>query len=363
MKKVTIITDVAFWNQAAGHQARIANLVIFLAEKTDLTIVYALPYHPDDDTEEAIEEKFNIKLVYLEKFILLSNEDYGARLKDYASTNEIDCCIIEYIHNSYFLKYLDRSVKRILDMHDIVSERTESFNRFGFANPRYDMAPDVERKILNIYDYILPICEPDYHRLIDYIPKEKVISVPHSATARKCQIRETVQVIGFIASPYQPNQDAIMTFIEKCWLEISEKFPVHLNIYGTITYSLQIDNSKYKNINLRGYQPDLQAIYDEIDIAINPVRFGAGLKIKNLEAMANSKPLITTTHGARGLEKGIGNAFIVANDKESFVSGLEKLVLNYDYRKQLADNAMAYINENFSPSQCYDPLLRAINNS
>ena len=44
-------------------------------------------------------------------------------------------------------------------------------------------------------------------------------------------------------------------------------------------------------INQKGFIRNLNSIYEEVDIIINPVRFGAGLKIKNIEALGNGLPI------------------------------------------------------------------------
>ena len=46
----------------------------------------------------------------------------------------------------------------------------------------------------------------------------------------------------------------------------------------------------------------IDVFWPNIDIAINPIRFGSGLKIKNVEALAYGLPLLTTPIGAEGLE-------------------------------------------------------------
>jgi len=55
---------------------------------------------------------------------------------------------------------------------------------------------------------------------------------------------------------------------------------------------------------------------------INPIRFGAGLKIKNVEALAHGLPLVTTTHGSRGIEAGVNNAFLYGDEAGEFIQAM-----------------------------------------
>jgi ribosome biogenesis protein Tsr3 len=51
---------------------------------------------------------------------------------------------------------------------------------------------------------------------------------------------------------------------------------------------------------------------------INPVRFGAGLKIKTVEALANGLPLVTSEEGARGLASLDREAILIARNVDQF---------------------------------------------
>jgi hypothetical protein len=93
---------------------------------------------------------------------------------------------------------------------------------------------------------------------------------------------------------------------------------------------------------------------------VRTVRFGAGLKIKNVEVLANALPLVTTAHGARGLADSIGHALIVADDPAVFSAALGQLIADADARARLAAQAYAYAPRAFFPEACFGPLLAVI---
>ena len=113
---------------------------------------------------------------------------------------------------------------------------------------------------------------------------------------------------------------------------------------------------------LHGIVPRLSDIYAQIDIAINPVYWGAGLKIKTVEAMANGLPLVTTAEGARGLRPLAGKAFLVAADRESFVAGLNELIADFNLRQNLAREGADFVAKFLKPESCFRDLLAAIHN-
>ena len=114
------------------------------------------------------------------------------------------------------------------------------------------------------------------------------------------------------------------------------------------------DNS---GVTLHGIVDDLDEIYRRIDIVINPVRVGSGLKIKNVEALANGLPLVTTSHGAEGMEDGAGTAFLVADTPQDFAEHINQLLASQETRQALGEQAYAYAEENFSEDGCFQELM------
>jgi glycosyltransferase involved in cell wall biosynthesis len=357
MKKVILITDIDFWNRGGGHQCRINTLVNYLCLHTLLTVVYIGKVDEEKIFCEKVSTLMNI--VVLEEKKNLSPHSYGRKLGAYLRQNAFDFCIIEYIHNAYFLNYLPKGIKTILDAHDIVNLRTKSFKKHKYSNPLFDLPAVIEYRIFNAFDFVMLICRPDILSAKRYVPEEKLILTSHSCTPSNSIIRENVLTLGFIGSDYIPNQDAMHYFLEQ-WSKINKNYNVVFNIYGKVTHYLK-EYESMTNVKLIGFVHDLERVYNEIDIVINPVRFGAGIKIKNIEALAFGKPLITTLHSARGLETGINKAFLVADKKQAFDSCLDIFINDFATRMKYSAAALTYISENFNAHVCFDPLLRIIN--
>ncbi len=359
-KNLLLITDVDFWEKGAGHRMRIIELIRFLNKHTKLFVVYIGITSLIDAFQ--IEKEYNCQLDFLCKEKVLDIEEYGLLLSAYLSLRKFDVCIIEYIHNTYYLQFLSEETITILDTHDFFSSKAKESSLFGYEWSNVEISRELELDIYSVYDFLIIIDQPDYDFLLTYFPATKLLLCPHPASIRPRPIRNKVQSIVFIGSEYLPNRDAIEYFIRECWPAISTNYDVTLSIYGRVCdalNSIDLDSG----IMLKGYINDLEYIYDQADIIINPVRFGSGIKIKNIEALSMGLPLITTEHGARGLEKGIGTAFLMANSSAQFVDKLEDLIKNLDLRKQLGLEAIEFISRNFSDDHCFKGILMAIENS
>ena len=357
MKKVLIITDVNFWEKSSGNRTRISGLIAYLAQQLQLTVVTTGP--APENIEKVLSDTINAEFFVLEKTKYLNSNGYGLRLKAFLKGRHFDTVIIEYIHSSYFLNFLIEDVQVILDAHDIISHRAKEFKKFNYGGALYELSKETEIELFNIYDHVIALCQPDYEEITAMVEMGKVLLCPHPVQTSLHTNREVVKNIAFVASAYLPNVDAINWFIANCWPLISEKYRnVRLVVCGTVCMNVKLLDQP--QITCKGFVADIDEIYEEADIIINPVRFGAGLKIKNLEALAHGRPLVTTHHGARGLEAGINKSFLVANNAEEFIRSIESLIINTSLRQEVSQNAYIFINDNFSPEQCFKPLMETI---
>ena len=284
---------------------------------------------------------------------------YGRRLKSLLTNRNFEVVIIEYIHWSYFLNYLVEDAKLILDAHDIMSNLAGEFKKFNYNHNLHELPRKTEVDIFKIYDHVIVLCKGDYEEVNNMTAPGKALLCPHPVEPSSHETRDTVKNIAYIASAYLPNDDGLNWFVQNCWSQISTRYDVNLYIYGTVGEGRLYDEKS--KIFFTGFVPDIEQIYEDSDIIINPVRFGAGVKIKSIEALAHGRPLVTTTHGARGLEEKINKAFLVGNTPEEFVQRVASLIDNSTLRKKLGCNAKKYIKSNFSPKRCFAPLISFIN--
>ncbi|MGL5051861.1 MAG: glycosyltransferase [Fusobacteriaceae bacterium] len=97
-----------------------------------------------------------------------------------------------------------------------------------------------------------------------------------------------------------------------------------------------------------------------IDVCINPIRVGGGLKIKNIEALSKGKVLITSNVGAQGIENGIGKVFFVAETKEEWEKIIKELLLNSKLRENVENNAIEYIQKKYPINKKYNEFLKIL---
>ncbi len=358
MKKLLIVTHISFWQKRGGDAARLFALAQYLREFTELTVVFGGYIDPIEfPMVEQIKKGMDFVWIKGKKDQELS--DYAQPFIEFLSGRQFDVCIIEHVFLSFLIPFIPRHVKLILDAHDIVTDRMESFKKMNIRIKLLtDLSAEQENAYFRKFDVVMMIKKNDYDKVSKIVGKEKTLLVPHPVSMQKSVIRTRVNTIGFIASSYPPNVYAVNWFIERVW-PLIEGQGVTFNIYGDVCGGVKVESKS--SVVMKGYVADQDQIYREIDIAINPVKCGAGMKIKNIEALGSGLPLVTTTHGAMGIEDGIGCSFLVADDEISFSTRILSLIDDYDTRRRMGEEAYQYALNNFSPDECFKPLLLEIN--
>jgi len=103
----------------------------------------------------------------------------------------------------------------------------------------------------------------------------------------------------------------------------------------------------------------LQPLFDTHRISIAPLRYGAGIKGKVVEAMANGLPVVTTSTGAEGTGTHSGRDIVVANSATDFSAAVIKLYNDPTAWKAISENGLRSAGV-FSPRAIRPILQRAL---
>ena len=127
---------------------------------------------------------------------------------------------------------------------------------------------------------------------------------------------------------HEPNFDAVKYLYDNIWDGIHKQLPTaKMNVYGAYPMQkvLQLHNPK-KNFYVHGRAENAQDVIEKARILLAPIRFGAGIKGKLIEAMQFGTPSITTSIGAESMHDNLSwNGFICDSEHEL----IEKSVLLY----------------------------------
>jgi glycosyltransferase involved in cell wall biosynthesis len=390
MKSVLLVTDVPFWLQRKGNHQRIAAMLTYLANHFRITVVFLgieKPQLRDDNVTviHACRHRGLTELAWklfralpgrlqqtiirlLDKLNLQRSLDsFGddhvvEQFSSIYNADHFDAVIIEYIWHGYLAKAVDQKQSLLLlDTHDIFHRRIAEYARFG-RTPDKTVTKEQELDVYKQFSQLIAIQTVEYDYLDKIYPGHVVLAMhpvkahPGRYTERMCNSSDAGKLtLIYFASYGDANVDAIEWFVDEVWNDqLAEKF--ELQIHGAICDSLRISKT---GVRIYGRSPTVDAVYRDADIAINPQRFGSGLKIKTVEAMGYGVPSLTTSVGAEGLEDAKDQALLCADDAADMQRQLLRLS-DVTLRKFLSQNGLEFVAHRLTPEACFGPLHQLI---
>jgi GT2 family glycosyltransferase len=128
-------------------------------------------------------------------------------------------------------------------------------------------------------------------------------------------------VAGWLAGATSPNGDALAWFAAEVLPRIVAEVPwARVRVTGTLPPPL--DRLEGLHLRAEGYVTDLAGFYRQLRVAIAPLRFGAGVKLKTVEALQYGVPIVATSSGAEGLDALHGEVIAVHDDAETFAAAV-----------------------------------------
>lgn len=231
---------------------------------------------------------------------------------------------------------------RILDLEDLHSlrrarQKALKKNQLFIATDLLDEA-DAKREIASIWrsDLTLVISQFEMQLLAEvfrvdpelllYIPlfAEK----PQEADLPQFEDRRDLIFIGNFR--HAPNADAVKQLRELIWPKIHKLLPeVSMRVYGAYPSDgiMQLNNPDL-NFFVHGRVEDAADAVRNARIVLAPLRFGAGIKGKLIEAMQCGTPNVTTNIGAEAMAGDFRWPGFIADDADRFAEAAAELYSN-----------------------------------
>ncbi|AWA29671.1 glycosyltransferase [Flavobacterium magnum] len=133
----------------------------------------------------------------------------------------------------------------------------------------------------------------------------------------------------FIGNFYhEPNKDAVRYLKEQVWPQIRVKMPeAVISIYGAyVPAMIQQMHQPDSGFLIMGRVASAEAAIKSAKVMLAPLRFGAGLKGKLLEAMLYGTPTVTTSVGAEGMQhECLWNGLVADDNPEQIANAAVQL--------------------------------------
>ncbi|MCC0177247.1 glycosyltransferase family 4 protein [Waterburya agarophytonicola K14] len=233
-----------------------------------------------------------------------------------------DVVFCEYIFQSKVLELFPPQCIKVIDTHDRFGDRANLLKQNGIAPDFFYTSNEQEAIALNRADIIIAIQEEEanYYRSIT---KAKVAVISHVVFEPTWQWSMATRAnkplrIGYFGSGNSFNRKSMEGFIAAYCQNESLMAKSELIFAGSICNHLQFPQEINKT--LMGKVDKITDFYREVDIAINPMIAGTGLKIKTVEAFSFGVPIVSTISGSDGLP--VEQEYHLARSPQQMVSYL-----------------------------------------
>jgi glycosyltransferase involved in cell wall biosynthesis len=149
---------------------------------------------------------------------------------------------------------------------------------------------------------------------------------------------------------HEPNWNAVQYLKETIWPLLRKQLPdANLNVYGAYPSQkvLQLHQPK-EGFHIKGRAVDANEVVQNSRVVLAPLRFGAGIKGKLIEAMQCGTPSITTSIGAESMQGNLPWNGFVTDDITEFTETATQLHQDEKLWTTAQQNGIAIINQRYS---------------
>lgn len=305
----------------------------------------------------ALKNIFSIDPLIAEKYF---DDRAAERIRELIAERDIDIVHIDMLHIAAYKNAID-SLPCVLTNHNVESVRilrwsnvTKNLLLKAYLRLQYKKLRNFESRICGQFNCCIVVSENDRECLrqmcgdlhFEIIPNgvDAVYFQPGGTPARPNELVWT----GSMKGPY--NRDAVEYFLAEIWPLIHQKHPeITVNFVGDAPVE-QLVRLAEKSVHVKytGYVDDIRPYVAGAAVFIAPLRSGSGTKIKVLNAMAQAKPVVTTTIGAEGIEARDGEEIIIADSPREFAEKTIHLVQHPQEAQQIGLRARKVIEEKYA---------------
>jgi len=152
---------------------------------------------------------------------------------------------------------------------------------------------------------------------------------------------------------HAPNLDAIRYLKTTLWPAIRKQLPAScLNIVSSYpTREISQMHKPETGFNVLGHVENIQPLLESSRVFLAPLRFGAGLKGKLIEAMQWGIPSVTTATGAEGIASADAWPGAVVDNDAAFISAAVEIHVSESRWKQAQKTGLDLLGQRFDATE------------
>jgi len=318
--------------------------------------------------KKAILGFFNPKPFRVQKYFLKEAADFIRKLTKKENFDAIYC---DHLTSAQYLSYVYQWQKKlkIYDEHNISSEGFLGYAKYE-KNPLEKLAYLAEgikfwfyeRRAIPVFDQILTISQADKEKISGWgIDPAKInfLPIPFKLRPQFNLGSKNILFVGLLS--WWPNKDAVLWFYYSVFTVIRKKIPqVKFLVIGANPpeeiKKIGIEDSQ---VMVTGYVKDISPYYKKAGVFVVPIRAGAGVRIKILDALASGLPVVATKMATTGIKVKNKEEILIAEEPEEFARSVIKVLEDKKLAQKLSVSALQLIKVNYNQKKTTEILEKS----
>ena len=303
----------------------------------------------------------------------LESGSFREVLGDVLRAHRYDVVQIEGLEMMPFMPYARAGADRagvIYDAHNAEMSLQRSIFQVELRDPtrwlgglyslsQWSKLGTYERVMMNETNMVMAVSEADAAKLKGRHVTPEI--VPNGVDTSHIPFRQTspaTQQILFVGPlDYRPNADAVRWLVRAVWPKVLAKMPgARLRLVGRGT-----ERVSGPNVDALGYVDDASEEFGRADVLVAPIRMGAGVRLKVLEAMAAGVPVVSTPLGLSGVAADHERHALVATSAAELADGAVRILQDSALARHLSAEARHLVEARYDWKKITPNYLRLLN--
>ena len=211
---------------------------------------------------------------------------------------------------------------------------------------------EIELALVRAADLTFAVSPDERRVLLDEIPDAVVAIVPNIHEEQEgttdVGLRHGLLFVGSFC--HDPNKDSVHHLVRDIMPLLRPALPgVRLTVVGS-NPTPDVLALSGDDVEVLGWVPDLDPIYESARVFVAPLRFGAGMKGKIGEALSHGVPTVTSVIGAEGMGLVAEEHVLLGDDPATFASEVIRLYNDPVLWTRLSQQGRSHVREHYGPA-------------
>lgn len=253
------------------------------------------------------------------------------------------------------------SLPKILNHHNMESHllrrrvefESHPLKRFYYAREA-EKLERFQQRVCPEFNVHFTVSEVDRERLLELVPGLRAEVIANGVDVDYFRPSGEAQTPGNLVMAsgmnWFPNRDAVLYMCDEIWPRLCARMPaLTWTVVGSSPPQRLLDlAANDSRITVTGFVDDVRPYLDRAEIYLCPMRDGGGTRLKILDALSMSKPIVSTTMGCEGIDVTPDLDVLLADTPEAFVRQISRLRSDARLRQTMSHAARKLAVEKYS---------------